>query len=365
MIESSSIKENRNQLNNSIKFSVIIPVYNAELYLTDCIHSVLKQTYQNFEIILINDGSTDSSGEICENFAKREKRIKIIHQTNQGHTAARKKGIEQSTGDYCLFLDSDDYWDSNLLETINQKIHKYECDLLLFKYKRVSNDGDIIYIQKSIFNNLSVFTDSNKIDILREIISGNDLNNLATKVVKRTNLLDINFDECKHIKTGEDLILSLPIIYKSKKILYIDSPMYNYRMVDKSITNTFRVKNINDITQVRKVVLNYMGKFGVSDYNDFVKFYNFFLNSFINYIYKLSVFYGINYSNKHKGLEDLHKNELYKESLKYQKEMNIRIDKKIILFLFQNRKYNVLIIFARLHKSLIDFVKAISKFKLF
>lgn len=94
---------------NDLLISVIIPVYMAEKFLHRCVNSVLNQTYQNFEIILINDGSKDKSGMICDEYAKKDKRIKVIHQENQGVSAARNKGLDMARGEWIYFLDSDDY----------------------------------------------------------------------------------------------------------------------------------------------------------------------------------------------------------------------------------------------------------------
>ena len=96
-------------MTSNLRFSILIPVYNVENYLEQCLNSVLNQKYRNFEIILINDGSSDSSGEICESFAVKDNRIRLFNQTNQGLIKTRRLAISLATGDYILFLDSDDF----------------------------------------------------------------------------------------------------------------------------------------------------------------------------------------------------------------------------------------------------------------
>lgn len=103
-------------INNESRVSIIVPVYNVEQYLSKCIDSILKQTYSKFELILINDGSKDKSGEICENYAKEDSRIKVIHQSNRGQSAARNIGIKMSKGEWILFIDSDDIVHHQMLE---------------------------------------------------------------------------------------------------------------------------------------------------------------------------------------------------------------------------------------------------------
>ena len=120
-----------------LKFSVLIPVYNTEKYLEDCLRSVLNQTYQDFEIIVVDDGSTDSSGLICDNYQKAyPEKIKVIHKENQGLISARRVGIANASGDYCIFVDSDDYIENNLLSELNKILSQDESiDLLLYSFK--------------------------------------------------------------------------------------------------------------------------------------------------------------------------------------------------------------------------------------
>jgi len=104
------------------KVSIIVPVYNTEKYLAQCIDSVISQTYKNWELIMIDDGSTDSSGIILDKYAGDDDRIKIIHKVNEGQFISRRKGILAASGDYILFLDSDDYWKDNCLEVLDKTI---------------------------------------------------------------------------------------------------------------------------------------------------------------------------------------------------------------------------------------------------
>ncbi len=145
-----------------IKFSVLIPVYNVEKYLNECVDSVLSQTFQNFEIILVNDGSTDSSGKICEEYAKKDNRVKFFHQENKGLFLTRRFSISKAEGEFLLFLDSDDFWDVDLLEIVNKYIEKYLCDLIIFKLKRVSEKKVLISEEESLFKDEILFIGNEK-----------------------------------------------------------------------------------------------------------------------------------------------------------------------------------------------------------
>ena len=117
--------------------SVIIPVYNVELYLRRCVDSVINQTYKLLEIILVDDGSTDSSGKICEEYSKTDNRIKVIHKTNGGLSDARNAGIEICKGDYITFVDSDDWIDPDLVKHLYDIIVKFNADISIGMYKKV------------------------------------------------------------------------------------------------------------------------------------------------------------------------------------------------------------------------------------
>ena len=108
-----------------VAFSVLIPVFNSEEHLQECVDSVLNQTFQNFEIILIDDGSTDRSGDICEKYSALDKRIEVIRQRNQGPTIARIAAFQRASGRYVIYMDSDDLWDEQLLEKVQKAIEKY------------------------------------------------------------------------------------------------------------------------------------------------------------------------------------------------------------------------------------------------
>ena len=124
--------------------SVIVPVYNVEEYLPKCLESIINQTYKNLEIILVDDGSTDNSGIICEDYAEKDKRIKVVHQTNLGISAARNAGLDLCSGDYITFVDSDDYIECDEIEVLVDQIVPNGI---------VCNGSTIIYQNKKIIKN--------------------------------------------------------------------------------------------------------------------------------------------------------------------------------------------------------------------
>ena len=123
------------------KITVIIPVYNVEKYLKEAIEATINQTYKNLEIILVDDGSTDSSGKICDEYAKKDNRIKVIHQENRGMSGARNVGLECATGKYIMFSDSDDTFELNACEKLYNFIEKTNADYVVGNYTNMDEDG--------------------------------------------------------------------------------------------------------------------------------------------------------------------------------------------------------------------------------
>ena len=132
------------------KISVVVPIYNVEKYLPECIESVQNQSYMNLEIILVDDGSPDNSGKIADEYAKKDGRIKVIHKKNGGLSDARNAGIEVATGDYIMFLDSDDLLTADACKVLEEKIEKENADYVIGNYINCHEDGTLW--EKPIFN---------------------------------------------------------------------------------------------------------------------------------------------------------------------------------------------------------------------
>ena len=144
----------------NIKISVIIPVYNAERYLKDCVDSIINQSYQNFELILVDDGSSDNSPKICDDYAAKDNRIVVIHKSNNGVSAARKTGLDNASGDYIMYVDSDDWLDINTMEkclNVVQKNPQIGCVMFSFT-KEVNDTSQVMHV----FDGNCEFLDSDK-----------------------------------------------------------------------------------------------------------------------------------------------------------------------------------------------------------
>lgn len=224
--------------------SVIVPVYKVEEYLPKCIESIINQTYKNLEILLINDGSPDNCGFMCEEYAKQDDRIRVINKTNGGLSDARNKGIEECTGEYILFVDSDDIIDLTSIEVLLKKVKLYNLDILSGNGYRIKGT------QKKEMTSIEI--PSKKVFTGKEymyyrISKGNFqasawINLYKTSVIKNNNI---------YFKKGlihEDEHWTPRIMLEAKRVMYIDFKFYFYTIREGSITHRVnKEKNIKDI----------------------------------------------------------------------------------------------------------------------
>ena len=214
-------------------FSVIVPIYNVQQYAIQCIDSVLHQGFQDFELILVDDGSTDQSGEICDRYVKSSQKatgspeIKVIHQANAGLSAARNSGIKIARGEYLIFLDGDDYLEARALSTIKNGIEP-GLDLLRYQAEEVFDDGKIVKYGEVGFDALS------GVEAFARLIYYHYTENAWLYAYRRDFFLKNHFEYADGC-IAEDFGLTPLIIAKAKKVKAIPDICYNYRQRDGSI----------------------------------------------------------------------------------------------------------------------------------
>lgn len=202
------------------KISVIIPIYNVENYLRRCVDSVLNQTYKNIEIILVDDGSSDNSGKICNGYEKKDKRIKVVHKKNGGLSEARNHGLKIATGHYIGFVDADDFIETDMYEILLNKLLTHDADIVECRYKVIGGkknnfayDSEIVHI----FNTKSA---------LKELILSRRLKTtVCNKLYKKEIIENIIFPLNKF---NEDVSWTYKVFANSEKIISIDISKYNY-----------------------------------------------------------------------------------------------------------------------------------------
>ena len=246
-------------------FSILIPVYNVEQYLEQCLESVLTQDFGDYEVILVNDGSKDSSASICREYAQRDPRIKYFEKKNQGLLQTRRYSIKRASGEYILFLDSDDFWEPGVLSALHAEICKSHADMICYRYRIVSDKGKRISEDRGIFPDRTLFTADNKELFLRELVSSSRLNMMWTKCVRRA-IIDVETDySAFRDKKGEDFLQSVPLIRNAATILYLDDVFVNYRMSILGRGRNFRLRYFDDYEEVRTAVKKSLIQMSVSD----------------------------------------------------------------------------------------------------
>lgn len=243
-----------------MKFSVLIPVYNVEKYLSQCLDSVMSQTFRDFEVLIIDDGSTDNSGKICDLYYERfPEKIRVLHRENRGLLMTRREEMRLSKGEYLVFVDSDDWVAPTLLEYVNREIEKYACDLLIYNYSFVYPTG-VRTLSGIKLPNDKIFTNENKIELLNYFVSTNKLNMVWCKAVKKNIVdIDVDYSDCK-VTIGEDLLQSLPMISRAERIVYTSEDLYSYRKAETSFTGKMRLDYLDSLVTVNKTVAEYMNR---------------------------------------------------------------------------------------------------------
>ncbi len=253
-----------------MKISIIIPVYNNEQYLKKCVDSLINQTKKAHEVILINDGSTDSSGMICEQYSKLYSNIIVKHKKNQGLGMARNSGMEIATGDYIGFLDSDDFLEKDFLEVLSLYVKKHDCDMIKSGLRRVEFNGDC-RIQRQ-YQMEEKINNSNGIMGLHERLLGSLPNKhdsvemgvtgalYRLSIVKEHSILFPS--EKEYI--SEDLIFNLNYIRYSNSIMLIPYVGYNYLVNTNSLTMSYRENRFFLICELYKYVNKLIADFGMS-----------------------------------------------------------------------------------------------------
>lgn len=300
-----------------MKVSFILPIYNVEKYLSECVESILAQTYSDFEILLVDDGSPDNCPALCDEWAKKDNRIKALHKPNGGLSDARNYGLEHAQGDYVVFVDSDDFWvNKDCLQRLMNVVDAHpECDFIGFNCSYYYSDTKTYNKWVAYDESLSKPTD--KDNVLRSLVaSGTFPMSACLKVLKRKALLEINLNFIKGL-LSEDIPWFIDLLEGAKKCMFINDYIYAYRQgVVGSISNSFSVRNFNSIL---KIIDNELQKLEGRTFNEKTKDY---IKSFL--AYELCICLG--------GLGQLDKsvrNEYYEKLKPYKWLLKFRQNPKV------------------------------------
>lgn len=226
--------------------SVVIPAYNEEKYISECIDSVINQTYSNLEIIIIDDGSKDNTGTICDRYAIDDSRINVIHKENEGLVAARKSGINAAKSDYIVFVDSDDYIDKTFVESMMEIRGKYDCDVIAGSF--VKQFGEKKSIVKNEFEEGFYDYSSMKNTVYPHMLSNGVFfrtgikASLCAKLLRRDVLTKVYEDMPDGIRNGEDAAIVYPYLLCSTSMYVMNEALYYYRQFAETMSQRKNTK---------------------------------------------------------------------------------------------------------------------------
>lgn len=222
----------------TIFFSIVVPIYNVEQFLDDCVRSILEQTYKEFELILVDDGSTDSSGQMCDQYEKEDCRIRVIHKKNGGLVSARKAGILIAKGDYAVCVDSDDWIDKKHLQELARIVHDYSPDIICFGHYEVSEGKKknfIIPFRKGLYEKSGLIN-----EIYPQLIRTEGATAFPPTIWAKAYKMDLYRTEQllvdDRIKIGEDAACTIPCMLRANSIYILDKALYYYRRNNISMT---------------------------------------------------------------------------------------------------------------------------------
>jgi len=239
------------------KVSIIVPVYNVQDFLRQCLDSVVNQTLKDIEIILVDDGSTDESGRICDEYAEIDDRVKVIHKSNQGLSSARNDGINASTTDYIMFVDADDWVDSRFCAIPYHIAVERNADLVLFSYNCVNRNGKTVRKNCAIQEGMLSIADGLRYNVFYASYAWLGL-------YSKRLFQNVRFPVGR---MHEDVYTSHKLIYSAKKIYHIDSYLYYYRYHRQgSITSSFNICNNPDVRFVLCEKVKDLCKWGYEEY---------------------------------------------------------------------------------------------------
>lgn len=231
-----------------MKFSIILPIYNVEAYLRDCVDSILQQTFTDYELILVDDGSKDGSPAICDEYAKKDNRIKVVHQQNAGQSAARNKGLSIAAGDYVVFIDSDDFVTSkDFLKELAEK-SKDGADVIFYKYRLFLDKSKTLCDCR--FSYQSAIGAPTLADKLQKLVEADAFFGMAWIRAVRRLLLINNDIVFTNAKSAEDTDWNYSLLEHTKKIDFVDAPFLAYRQRDKSVSHSVSMRNLNDFVAI-------------------------------------------------------------------------------------------------------------------
>lgn len=323
-------------------FSIITPVYNCRKYLRNCVESVRHQTFTCWELILVDDGSTDSSGRICDEFC-HDARIKVIHQDNAGQLSSRLNGMDMAEGIYALGLDADDYLDRNCLETIKEAIDISGSDMIFFGYRNIGHQKNCV---RCTLKPQKIYS---RKEVLKEVIEKTN-HSLWNKAIRADKIKQAEYSGLtRRLDINEDYVQIISILCEVDTVYVIDDILYNYRVDRNSISHAYKIGHIWDTDYASRYVIYKLKKSFLMD----KEMYDIILRAYL----RMTVprLFGL-FCEKDISREDCRKirrSKIYKMSKEVETISNFNRHEFRVLKLFRCRQYWILKLMALYQKHIL------------
>lgn len=332
------------------KYSIVMPAYNIEKYIAEMIESIIDQTYSNWELIIIDDGSEDRTGEICDKYASDK--VSVYHIENKGQIGARIEGIHKCTGDYVLVVDSDDFLVSSCLQKINDILNQKRYDCVVFPFDCCDEQLNYVYTTTAPSHTGELTQE----ELIKWIIDTMN-HGLVNKAIKN-DLIKKGISDAmtEKVSINGDFALIIPIMCYVKSAYYIDAPYYRYRMFEKSISHNRIYKHVTDTDHVIKSVVSVLRRHCLF-YGEIEQT---IMKSYLSMIiWLISEVNHIRFIKKHE-INELHNSQFFKDSKKYESRKSVGITGLVKLNLIRREGYVALLLMNILFR-MDTFLRVISR----
>lgn len=334
-----------------ILFYILVPIYKVEKYVRDCIKSVLDQSYQNFRLILVDDGSPDNSGTICDEFARNDKRLHVIHQKNKGLIAARDTAIKYIQDSYCLkdsyvmFLDSDDSLKQNALSRIADVIRLEDCDMVIYGMDRVLNGQIVTPYDKG---NTGSYMEEDKRTLYKKVFSDPVYNPVCRKAIRGELIPAGSYEKYYGISLAEDLLRSIDFYKAASTIYFLQESLYNYTINPESVTMTIGPDNYKMDFTIRERVNEYLEAENVFTESDWEEYRGFCVSLITGMVSTVGSF-RIPTREKAEYYNRIAESDFYRKNLK-GKTFKCGTKDKILFRIFESKTYWMLNLYGSIRK---------------
>jgi glycosyltransferase involved in cell wall biosynthesis len=331
--------------------SIIVPVYKVEKYLRQCIESILGQTYKDFELILVDDGSPDKSGEICDEYAKQDDRIKVIHKQNGGLMSAWKSGVEIATGNYIGFIDSDDWIDSNMFEKLSTVATQNNADLVVcnFIHEKENAYKQESFLREGFYSEKDIKEEIYPIFIRKDSYLQRGLAPSRWVKLYRKEILRNVLSYCdEKVSIGEDLLTTFAVIPFVKSLVVLgDFYPYHYREDNNSMIRSFSDDKYQKLENLKKAMLKTSQLY---DYDFLEQIHGDYIALLFQQIEQEILISNRTFLQLKRSVKARTESPSFLESLQYVDKKRLTFKLKLYLFLIKNKMISAMILLRKLKK---------------